>query len=60
MAAGVTNRLWEVSDIVALVEAEEEKAIPRRVVLAKARGLNFKRTHNRSVPSVDAALRLPV
>jgi hypothetical protein len=25
MAAGVTNRLWEVSDIVALLEAAESK-----------------------------------
>ena len=26
MAAGVTNRLWEVSDIVSLLEAEEREA----------------------------------
>jgi hypothetical protein len=25
MAAGVTNRLWEISDLVALLEAEERK-----------------------------------
>jgi hypothetical protein len=27
MAAGVSKRLWEISDIVALVEAEEAKII---------------------------------
>ncbi len=30
MAAGVSARLWEVSDIVALVEAEEAKAVPAK------------------------------
>ena len=30
MAAGVSGRLWEVSDIVALVEAEEAKAVTKR------------------------------
>jgi IS1 family transposase len=30
MAAGVTERLWEISDIVALVEAEETKGITKR------------------------------
>jgi hypothetical protein len=30
MAAGITRRLWEVSDIVALLEAEEAKAITKR------------------------------
>jgi IS1 family transposase len=30
MAAGVTERLWEVADIVALVEAEEEKVVAKR------------------------------
>ena len=30
MAAGVTDRLWDVSDIVALVEAEEAKADRKR------------------------------
>jgi hypothetical protein len=29
MAAGVTDRLWEVSDIVALVEAKEAAAVPK-------------------------------
>jgi hypothetical protein len=30
MAAGVTDRLWEVSDIVALVETEEAKTDRKR------------------------------
>jgi hypothetical protein len=30
MAAGVTDRLWEVKDIVAIVEAEEAKAERKR------------------------------
>lgn len=30
MAAGVSERLWEVADIVALVEAEEAKAAPAK------------------------------
>ena len=30
MAAGVSDRLWEVSDIVALIEAEEAKADRKR------------------------------
>jgi hypothetical protein len=30
MAAGVSGRLWEVSDIVALIEAEEAKADRKR------------------------------
>lgn len=30
MAAGVSERLWEVADIVALVEAEEAKAVAKR------------------------------
>jgi hypothetical protein len=29
MAAGVTDRLWEVSDIVALVEAKEAEEAPK-------------------------------
>ena len=36
MAAGVSDRLWEVSDIVALVEAEEAKADRKRGVYKKA------------------------
>jgi hypothetical protein len=30
MAAGVSDRLWEVSDIVALIEAEEAKSDRKR------------------------------
>jgi hypothetical protein len=30
MAAGVTNKLWEIGDIVALVEAEEAKIDRKR------------------------------
>ena len=30
MAAGVSSRLWEVSDIVALVEADEAKSVPAK------------------------------
>jgi len=30
MAAGVTDRLWEVADIVALNEADEAKAVPAK------------------------------
>jgi hypothetical protein len=30
MAPGVSDRLWEVADIVALVEAEEAKTIPAK------------------------------
>jgi hypothetical protein len=35
MAAGVTDRLWDVSDIVALVEGEEAKVITRRGLYKK-------------------------
>jgi IS1 family transposase len=35
MAAGVSDRLWEVSDIVGLIEAEEAKAIPAKRGLYK-------------------------
>jgi hypothetical protein len=30
MAAGVSDRLWDVADIVKLVEAEEAKALPAK------------------------------
>jgi hypothetical protein len=30
MAAGVSDRLWEVSDIVALIEAEEAAVVTKR------------------------------
>jgi hypothetical protein len=40
MAAGVTDRLWEVSDIVALLEAIEPK--PGKRPLQAEGGLNVK------------------
>ena len=36
MAAGVSDRLWEVSDIVALIEAEEAMADRKRGAYKKA------------------------
>ena len=30
MAAGVTSKLWEMTDVVAMIEAEEEKARPKK------------------------------
>ena len=46
MAAGVTDRLWEVADIVALIEAKEAAEAPqKRGPYKKARCRNFKLTH---------------
>ena len=30
MAAGVTDKLWEMTDVVAMIEAEEDKAPKKR------------------------------
>jgi len=42
MAAGVADRLWDVADIVALVEAEEAKAIPAKRGPYKKKGTEIE------------------
>ena len=39
MAAGVTDRLWEISDIVALVEAADEKPGKRGAYKVRSAGV---------------------
>jgi hypothetical protein len=40
MAAGVSDRLWEVADIVVLIEAEEVKTMKKRGTYQKAKAGN--------------------